>query len=111
MSKPTITICAWCDPDKAATKALQALGHGVTHGICPAHEKEVLAKVGGPLTGTWRPIATAPKDGSRFIAYDPRCGLLFTMHWSDDCFLTDNERWSCRFTHWMPLPLAPEGVE
>lgn len=55
----------------------------------------------------WKPAETAPKNGEHFIAYDPRAGLLFTMHYSDGEFLTECEQWSGTFTHWMPLPSAP----
>lgn len=56
----------------------------------------------------WMPIETAPKDGRHFIAYDPRCGNLFTMHWDGDTFLTEYETWSGNFTHWHPIPEAPK---
>lgn len=55
----------------------------------------------------WRQRETAPKDGRPFIAYDPRCGLLFTMHWDGEGFITEYERWSGTFTHWMPRPSPP----
>ena len=60
-------------------------------------------------SSAWFGGDTAPKDGKQFIAYDPMCGLLFTMHWSDGAFSTDYERWSGRFTHWMPLPKPPNA--
>lgn len=56
----------------------------------------------------WKPRETAPKDGNDFIAWDPTFGLLFTMHWKDDQFLTQHEMWSGTFTHWMPLPGPPQ---
>ena len=59
-----------------------------------------------PLVQGWMHMSTAPKDGTRFIAYDPRNGLLFTMHWNDE-WLTDYESWSGTFTHWMPRPARP----
>lgn len=61
------------------------------------------------MASEWQPAETAPKDGDNFIAYDPRAGLLFTMHWDKDDkkFMTDYERWSGRFTHWMLLPKKP----
>ena len=66
-----------------------------------------LRETRGKATG-WQPIETAPKDGKRFIAYSPGSGLLFSMHWDGDCFLTDHELWNGHFTHWMPLPSPPE---
>lgn len=58
----------------------------------------------------WQLPSTAPKSGKRFIAWDPRAGMLFTMHWNRelDQFMTDYERWSGVFTHWMPLPKPPK---
>lgn len=67
------------------------------------------ASAGGWIVSAWQPIETAPRDGRRFIAWDARNHYcLFTMHWDDDEFLTDNERWSGRVTHWMPLPEPPK---
>jgi hypothetical protein len=56
----------------------------------------------------WKPAETAPRDGKQFIAFDPRFGLMFTMHWSGSDFITRDETWSGVFTHWMPRPLAPQ---
>lgn len=68
----------------------------------------------------WRPIETAPRDGSTFIAW--RGGVIFTR-WDDDRyarkpmpFWGGNDAWrGKRFqrennpTHWMPLPEPPKG--
>lgn len=58
----------------------------------------------------WRAASTAPRHGSEFIAWDPNCGLLFSMHWDDEDkrFMTRDERWSGHFTHWQPLPKEPK---
>lgn len=37
---PLASICAWCDPDGTATKALQAQGRDVSHTICSTHRAE-----------------------------------------------------------------------
>lgn len=76
----------------------------------------------------WRPIATAPKDGTRFDGWlvCDRFGVsphrIADVKWSrtleswaapwrgmSDCAFPDH----CRLTHWMPLPEppAPEGEE
>ena len=30
----TITLCAWCDADKAALQQLDGMGYRVSHGLC-----------------------------------------------------------------------------
>lgn len=65
----------------------------------------------------WRKISTAPKDGTRFIAYyrDPKNSC-----WMDGPYLCERhsrpsgvEFWHnvnngvCNPTHWMPLPEPP----
>lgn len=70
----------------------------------------------------WRPIETAPRDGSRFLAYGG--GLddqVETCSWSEvtccwnlETFTADDSDDEpdgyCRPTHWLPLPPAP-GAE
>lgn len=62
---------------------------------------------------TWQPIETAPKDGTRFIAFSQDltfCGDLppfvsFCAWHPDAGFCTDELR---EPTHWVPLPDAPK---
>lgn len=61
------------------------------------------------LAMRWRQWETAPKDGKHFIAWDVRAGMLFTMHWDGERFLTDYEQWTGQVTHWMPLPAPPRA--
>lgn len=57
----------------------------------------------------WRTdFENAPHDGSHFMAYSGRDGILYTMHFSDGRMLTDNERWSGHVTHWRLLVQPPE---
>jgi len=67
----------------------------------------------------WKPIETAPKDGSHILAYRLPAGIRFTnntnpptvVHWFDDGFYTSvNELAPERPfapTHWMALPAPP----
>jgi len=70
----------------------------------------------------WRPINTAPKDGSWILAFDPDedGGLIRVVHWSDALWTKEGEDWVTDAlgpcpdvmeltgaTHWMPLPLPP----
>jgi len=63
----------------------------------------------------WRPIETAPRDGTEFIAYRPDAGVFtagyddeqdvwFASHGYED--ITDDLP-----TRWMPLPLPPSGEQ
>lgn len=65
---------------------------------------------------TWQPIATAPKDGTRVMAYFPNSKkirvawhkkfLLDGCLWACDLDVNP-DRWSDQPTAWMPLPAAP----
>jgi hypothetical protein len=67
----------------------------------------------------WHPIETAPKDGTRILAYGI-CGLeshlsIATVKFDDSrkewvCDpneASEHEPEPCRLTHWMPLPEEP----
>ena len=66
-----------------------------------------------PRLGTWQPIETAPKDGTRVLTYcattsfsNQRFDLMhFAWHWRSHCMGLANQP-----THWMPLPPAPREV-
>jgi hypothetical protein len=77
-------------------------------------------------SGEWQPIETAPRDGTRFLAwvvtpiYDEdegrevkEAGVSVSYHlWGG--FVEYPARPAFvhgqRFTHWMPLPEPPEGI-
>lgn len=75
-----------------------------------------------PCKSEWRPIESAPRDGSVFFAFRPphhveaveyvapyeKLGVQFggVFHGARGCSLV--VRWDC-FTHWLPLPTSPLG--
>lgn len=73
----------------------------------------------------WRPIESAPKDGSKFIAFrplahlthDPNIKIVRGVKHDNGCwdetvpsgFSSENYTdGACRATHWMPLPQPPK---
>jgi hypothetical protein len=102
----------------------------------PTYEMAILSLNGGldyklgvkaapppPQQSPWQPIATAPKDGSEFIAIDKLavCPTPFVVCWTDtfQCFVVGgdsvmslvlddalhmDDTCSIDATHWMPLP-------
>ena len=69
---------------------------------------------------TWQPIETAPKDGTKFLAYWPDVhgnqseSVVTTWHEQYSYLLNafhtpyDSEDWTNAPTHWMPLPEPPK---
>lgn len=65
----------------------------------------------------WQPIETAPKDGTRFLAFWPSTNppnvnsTIVTTWWGmytwETAFITAGD--DDLPTHWMPLPSPPEG--
>ena len=63
-------------------------------------------------TTEWQPIATAPRDGTDFLAF---CIIKLSKHCqqvvgriSNGIFLSRPGNWRCQPTHWTPLPQPPE---
>ena len=73
---------------------------------------------------TWQPIETAPRDGTRFLAYEPTYGvgscfwqMIVTGSYADEVEtvrgwrlngMMFRERDIDQPTHWMPLPEPPK---
>lgn len=72
---------------------------------------------------SWKPIETAPTDGSKFIAWDGKYPMLcqrgkyyvkwphqeggptYEYKWNE---ITSDSITPCDPTHWMPLPSFPQ---
>lgn len=87
-------------------------------------EFKVLGRYPARESVGWQPIETAPKDGTRFIAYgtfgdwnDPHRNEMKNICHYRDGALRDGIPWrtqegdAFKYTHWMPLPKSPTGIE
>ena len=72
------------------------------------------ANTQSPLPG-WQPIETAPKDGTRILAYAPDSllgptqAVIYWWELGDEIALwCGADETPFRATHWMPLPEPPK---
>jgi len=63
--------------------------------------------------GKWLPIESAPKDGTRFIAWDDvHHTPIYDMYVREGQLITECTRWSGKATKWTrPLPPPPTDNE
>lgn len=69
-----------------------------------------------PAASGWRPIETAPKDGTRFLAFgwwkpswtNPEPNVAVMWRYDADTYC---EGIGGKATHWMPLPPAPTPTQ
>lgn len=85
---------------------------GEVAGITEQIDKLTRALAGEKAEG-WRPIATAPKDGTSILVSDgrPEGCLVVAWHyggWVYDWHRHDGPALADAPTHWMPLPAPPE---
>lgn len=86
-------------------------------------ERDELLREKERLGAGWRPIETAPKDGTTFLAYQAEEGVDF-FHWQDfGADSTAPKGWRDSFIHvypegsengpkhWMPLPVPPAAEQ
>jgi hypothetical protein len=59
----------------------------------------------------WRPIETAPKDGTSILGYwmggQHDCAIHVTKFWRGRWWEPNEDYPQCEPTHWMPLPQPP----
>jgi hypothetical protein len=68
----------------------------------------------GPLDDTsptvdmspWRPMSTAPRDGTVIDLFHKTAGRLTETWWDDECWLATGETDEA-YLGWMPVPQAP----
>lgn len=73
--------------------------------------KAPAARIEALTAGGWRPIETAPKDGTPILAWAwDGCGHV-VIWWDDDgrrpWTSTTGETFAEDVTHWQPVPLPP----
>jgi hypothetical protein len=69
----------------------------------------------------WQPMDTAPKDGTRILAFGKFCfeseDGISTARWNggrwvgDPNEATEYEMEACELSHWMPLPAPPTATK
>lgn len=61
----------------------------------------------------WKPIETAPKDGTETLGYDAAEQKIFVMHYSKCSWARDGDDYDLIVspTHWMPLPDPPREYQ
>lgn len=118
-----------------ATMILVNLGFGVDasqepwadrrrHRLCRMIEPFLARRGAGVVPAGWRPIETAPKDGTEFLAYDSHAKKQDVCNWvqfgaqrgevwatqSDSEYGPGKDEFGYlpqHITHWMPLPEPP----
>lgn len=102
--------------DRAAQKMIcEILAASTT----PPAEQQATKETSGGFH-VWRDIATAPKDGSRFVAIGYNYGLysegrhICVAQWFRGCWMETSD-WNeaselQHLTHWLPLPSPPDDV-
>ena len=93
------------------TEAAEAVGakrHELTARLIQTNQYIQIRKMRPPV---WQAIDTAPKNGSKILGWDFKCGCLI-IEWSElfKCWdVSHNDRldFTLEPTHWMPLPERP----
>lgn len=84
-------------------------------GDAPSIENEVqlLADIRTLIAAVpqWQPIETAPKDGTRILAYYVSHQKYSLMRWLHFEWCDDADDACLHFDYWMPLPSPPEKGE
>jgi len=107
-------------PEIAAYRALLAASPSP-----PDHIGEANEMVPSPPAETWRPIETAPRDGTRVDLFGRSAGLTAGPWRITDCWFSIGKWWRDDFehgddqsrsqvhrpTHWMPLPTPPKDED
>lgn len=107
-SAPNGGQCSFCGGESGPFVASDDLCHSVCKGCIEAYAAfmQVRPPESAPATTPWRPIETAPKDGTQILACDIGGVLILEYRPSVRSFVDGQARcWAP--THWMPLPAPP----
>lgn len=115
--EPEDVKAEWRSSVSTAIKAYQALSVVRVNADVLAEMEIELRKPSGvivPIETGWRPIETAPKDGTNILLAHP--SAVFDGYWDelsrgwvDDVTDLYEDKITYEPTHWMPLPPPPEG--
>ena len=70
----------------------------------------IRAAAGGGEVMGWQPIETAPRDGAAVLVYDENLTYEIAYRYRAE-WRYGPKGYSCKPTHWMPLPAPPEDRE
>lgn len=106
--------CSWrADALAATNKGERFVACG--NDPCGAIEARAIRALPLPAGGSgWRPIETAPRDGTAILVFNDRGH--FVAEWNDDWWSVSDGKMERGLrgqepTHWQPLPAAPEEGE
>jgi len=108
---------AWSRADEIRLHAgeLSAQEMRTTQAVIKALAHSIRALPDAP-TDPWRPIESAPRDGTVFLGYHQKYGWQGVCRFDmpdDDCPEAGNEQWvfmrPVHVTHWQPLLAPPTG--
>lgn len=59
-----------------------------------------------PAADVWQPMATAPRDGTEFVAYLPWVNKRVLCHWDKSARRNRGPGWVCSFNEYRSMPKA-----
>lgn len=109
-----------CEGGLRCTCGLTAIRYDVSAALEEAPQGRISEAAAQPAPSGWRPIETAPRNGTQFLTWDSHYGIRVgrcVVRPDHDDWLSymdaykGSSKGGIRATHWMPLPPAPGKEE